>query len=371
MSLTNAVSLPRLNHSVELLLCLSLGVCQPLRQISRLKKHRSCSVSLEPDPGQVQSLPLPSTVSSVATTTISRKFLCRSISLRPLVNLVLLHLAFVSIVRSAAAEFDSSRDSGGRGFCGTRFSPTGEGTRDEEILSCKMAKSGGWTALIVGGTGAIGKYVVAEILKNEKFASVTVLGRREISFPDEVKPTESQLKRVNYKNFSDPSEMDEWEATDLTPNQYDVAFCCLGTTRKDAGSAEAFRKVDYDGAASFGNLAKKVQVEHFQLVSSTGANRYSMFLYMKTKGEIEEFLRNLNFKQYSIFRPPLLDRGTEARTVEKVMKAVMPSVKVHDVARAMVRQAELVLQADSKGEEILGPKDIKKLYQKDTNPIPE
>ncbi|KAL2653566.1 hypothetical protein R1flu_021694 [Riccia fluitans] len=263
----------------------------------------------------------------------------------------------------------------GLGICGTRSSPPGEETREQEeedkLFSCQMAKTGGWTALIVGGTGAIGKYVVAEILKNEKFASVTVLGRREIKFPDEVKPSESQLKRVNYKNFSDPSEMDEWEASDLTPNQYDVAFCCLGTTRKDAGSAEAFRKVDYDGAASFGKLAKKVQVEHLQLVSSQGANRHSMFLYLKTKGETEEFLRSLNFKQYSIFRPPLLDRGTEARTVEKVMKAVMPSIKVHDVARAMVRQAELVLQADSKGEEILGPKDIKKLYQRDANPIPE
>ncbi|BBM99246.1 oxidoreductase [Marchantia polymorpha subsp. ruderalis] len=234
-----------------------------------------------------------------------------------------------------------------------------------------MARSGGWTALVVGGTGAIGKHVVAEAVRNEKFAAVTVIGRREIEFPAEVRPTESQLKKLNYKAVGDLAEMDEWEASELTPAQYDVAFCCLGTTRKDAGSAEAFRHIDLDGVVSFARLAKKAQVEHLQLVSSMGANRLSFFPYLKTKGEAEDAVRALGFKQYSIFRPPLLDRGLESRTVEKVLKAVLPSLKVHDVALAMVRQAELVLQADSKGEEILAPKDIKKLYQRDAVPVPE
>jgi oxidoreductase len=53
-------------------------------------------------------------------------------------------------------------------------------------------------------------------------------------------------------------------------------------------------------------------------VSSQGANPNSWFLYPKTKGEVEEALKNLKFQSTSIYRPGLLDRGSKARLVEKI-----------------------------------------------------
>ena len=53
----------------------------------------------------------------------------------------------------------------------------------------------------------------------------------------------------------------------------DVAFCCLGTTIKKAGSREAFRAVDYDAVLTFANAARAKGARVFLHVSSLGANR--------------------------------------------------------------------------------------------------
>jgi len=65
---------------------------------------------------------------------------------------------------------------------------------------------------------------------------------------------------------------------------HDAAFCALGTTRGDAGSDQAFIKVDYDYVTQFAEQAKAAGARDFHLVTSVGANKSSWFLYMRTKG---------------------------------------------------------------------------------------
>lgn len=225
----------------------------------------------------------------------------------------------------------------------------------------EMASGEGWRALVAGGTGAIGKYLVAELLANDKFAAVTVIGRREIAFPSDKQPSPDQLGKLRYKQVADLVEIASLEPSQLTPSKYEVGFCALGTTRKDAGSAEAFRKIDYDGVVNFGNLAKQADVQHLQLVTSASSNKNSFFLYVRTKGEAEENYRSLGVKQLSIFQPPLLDRGDKARTLEKLAKLVLTSAKVGDVAKAMVKQAETVLLSNAQGQETIDWTAMKKL----------
>lgn len=50
-------------------------------------------------------------------------------------------------------------------------------------------------------------------------------------------------------------------------------------------------------------MAKKNGCKQFHLVSSTGANKDSSFLYPKTKGEAEEVISNLGFEKTAIYRP--------------------------------------------------------------------
>ena len=95
----------------------------------------------------------------------------------------------------------------------------------------------------------------------------------------------------------------------------DDLFCCLGTTRAKAGSAEAFRQVDFDIPLT---AARAFTGRKFLLVSSTGANARSPFLYPRTKGELEAAVSALPFQEVHIFRPSFLagDRP-EKRTVER------------------------------------------------------
>ena len=65
---------------------------------------------------------------------------------------------------------------------------------------------------------------------------------------------------------------------------FQIAFCCLGTTRGKAGK-EGFIKVDRDYVVSSAKILKSIGCQHFHLVTSQGSNKDSMFLYTKTKGK--------------------------------------------------------------------------------------
>ncbi|KAG7391257.1 Oxidoreductase htatip2 [Phytophthora boehmeriae] len=119
------------------------------------------------------------------------------------------------------------------------------------------------------------------------------------------------------------------------PEGIDAAFSCLGTTRKDAGSAEAFRKVDLEYVTTFAELAKGAGVPYFGLLTASNANKDSWFLYPQTKGEVEENVKRLSFERTSIFRPGLIDRGEKARTVESIASYILPSITTRAIAKGM------------------------------------
>jgi uncharacterized protein YbjT (DUF2867 family) len=86
----------------------------------------------------------------------------------------------------------------------------------------------------------------------------------------------------------------------------DDVFCCLGTTRKKAGSKEAFSKVDYTYVLELAKIAAKNRANQFLLVSSMGADKDSMIFYSQVKGKIEDAIQNLEYWSVHIFRPSLL-----------------------------------------------------------------
>mmetsp|Transcript_12588 Transcript_12588/g.17422 ORF Transcript_12588/g.17422 Transcript_12588/m.17422 type:complete len:228 (+) Transcript_12588:106-789(+) len=181
-------------------------------------------------------------------------------------------------------------------------------------------------AIVVGGTGAIGKSLVDELARSNNFSSITTIGRREVPLKEDV-PRDKVVQKV--------IDMDKMSEHKNDFDNHDVAFCCLGTTRADAGSAEAFRKVDLEYVVEFARLCKESNIPHFNLVTSTGADPNSWFLYMKTKGEAEEGVKKLGFNRVSIFRPGMLDRGEDARFKEKFFSVFTGSIKVSKVANAM------------------------------------
>ena len=159
-------------------------------------------------------------------------------------------------------------------------------------------------ALIIGATGATGKDLVAQLLADDTFKEVHVFVRKPL------KTDHSQLK-VHIVDFEKP---EEWK--DLVNG--DVAFSCLGTTLKAAGSKEAQKKVDVDYQYNFAKSAKENNAEDFILVSAYGANANSNVFYSRIKGQLERKIKELHFNKVTIFQPGMLERKHSNRFGEVV-----------------------------------------------------
>ena len=99
-------------------------------------------------------------------------------------------------------------------------------------------------------------------------------------------------------------------------------YCSLGTTRKKAGSKDAFLEVDVNYPMEFARIAKSQKDFHQLLVvTAVGADSSSMFFYNKAKGQLEDQLQALHLKALKIFQPSLLlGNRTEARLLEEIAK---------------------------------------------------
>jgi len=215
-----------------------------------------------------------------------------------------------------------------------------------------MAEDPGLNVLVLGGSGATGRCLVRQLLAFDRVASVTNIGRREY----DCFPTLDKVVQVVVADMSDMSQVD------LALPTYELAFCTIGTTRSDAGSDEAFRLVDYTYTTQFINLCQQKNVTAFHLMSSVGADHSSWFLYPRTKGEVEQYVAKMQFHYSAAYRAPLLDRGAEARTGEKMGSFFLTTMTVEQVAKSMINHA-LTTYADAgkKGHENLSAGKMQKL----------
>ncbi|XP_033638816.1 oxidoreductase HTATIP2-like [Asterias rubens] len=161
----------------------------------------------------------------------------------------------------------------------------------------KLFKDKNLTAFIVGHTGEVGKEVVKELARSKIFSKVFLVGRREVKYDDEL-----------FKDFSMEQKIVDFDKLDDFADAFkdhSVGICLMGTTKGKAGK-EGFKKVDYDYVMNVARLAKAGGCQHFNLMSSTGANKDSSFLYPRIKGQVEAETQELGFERLSIYRPALL-----------------------------------------------------------------
>lgn len=196
--------------------------------------------------------------------------------------------------------------------------------------------------LVAGGTGLIGTELL-KILSRRADLHVTALVRHLPSANLHAEHIEYRL--FNYDNAADLER--------LSVDTFDVVFCALGTTRKKAGSAQEFVKVDFEYPR---RLIDAVQPKKslFCVVSSVGADR-PRGLYLRTKAQLEEHLVNSGLR-YVIVRPSLLlGERTEfrlgewlaakcSRPFQKILRsslgekfAIYAPISASEVARTMIQ----------------------------------
>lgn len=189
----------------------------------------------------------------------------------------------------------------------------------------------GITALVLGGSGEIGKMLVKELNRNLNFSRIILITRRELNMAS----NRIEERVVDFENLDEYK--DAFQGAE-------VGYCCLGTTRGKVGP-QGFVRVDRDYVAHAAQLLKDQGCRHFHIVSSQGSNKDSNFLYLKTKGEVEELVSAIGFPRVSIYRPSVLlcDRE-ENRPLEKFAQVMLRgfdwrnkwSIETETVAHAMV-----------------------------------
>jgi uncharacterized protein YbjT (DUF2867 family) len=186
--------------------------------------------------------------------------------------------------------------------------------------------------LVAGSTGMVGKELMALLLEHADVKKVVSIGRRKLDRP---LATNVEEQVVDFSNLP-------------VLASHDACFIALGTTMKQAGSQEAFRRVDFDAVVAVANAAKASGATRLGLVSALGSNAQSSAFYNKIKGEAEDAVRELAFETLVIARPSLLDsERPESRPGERIgilaaraLRFAIPlryrAIKPGTVARALL-----------------------------------
>ena len=172
-------------------------------------------------------------------------------------------------------------------------------------------------AWVAGGSGLVGGDLLEQLLADAHYSEILSVGRRSLPIVN------GKLVQATV-DFSDPKSFEP-----LDPAE--VAFSCLGTTIKKAGSPEKFRAVDLDAVVTFAKAARAHGATVFVHVTSLSANPKSGQLYIRTKGEVEEAVGALGFESVYALRPSFLDGGTrerpESRPLERFSIGIARALK--------------------------------------------
>lgn len=190
-------------------------------------------------------------------------------------------------------------------------------------------------AIVIGGTGLVGQYLVKQL--SELYDTLIVIARRPPRYIN------ASMRFYQVNDFDNLAEIFASVGADRKTD----AFSCLGTTKKQAGSDEAFRQVDHDYNVNFAKLCQDKGVENFFLLSAMNADISSRFLYNRVKAETEQSIMSLGFTQLVIFRPSLLLGKHKGRPLEsigqKAFQIISPllseSLSLHPISAKRVASA--------------------------------
>lgn len=149
------------------------------------------------------------------------------------------------------------------------------------------------TIAFLGATGAVGMETLKVLLKSDKVESIVHFGRNNVSIQDQ---------KINFKKV----DVNNAESYGDNLQNCTIAICTFGVGQPTKISKEEFIKIDKDAVLIFAKKCKQQGVKHFELLASVGINAASKSYYLRTKGELVEELKKLDFERLSIFQPSMI-----------------------------------------------------------------
>ena len=196
-------------------------------------------------------------------------------------------------------------------------------------------------AIIIGGTGATGKQLLNQLIRNQNCDLVTSVGRRPVLNGEK---NDKLVDIVVESLFKLSSTEKYWKDND-------VFFNCIGSTRQRAGGAKEFINIESGISNEAAKMAANAKIPHASLISAKGANHkiwakdwIHPLLYMKTIGQKEQtIISNFSFNKVSIFKPGMLIRLMGKQTwFEHFSESKGFGLRVDILASAMMHDAERV-----------------------------
>jgi uncharacterized protein YbjT (DUF2867 family) len=190
--------------------------------------------------------------------------------------------------------------------------------------------------LLVGATGLVGQSVLRQALADSRVEKLIALTRRPL-------PEQPRLENPLVDFDALPADATWWSV--------DGGICTLGTTMREAGSREAFRKVDVDYPLTVARLLHEHGTKSFAFNSSIGANPKARAFYTRVKGEVEQRLIAGGFSSLTLVRPSGIlgprkpHRAWEARTIRAfhTLRPILPRhyrvVPADKIAKALLEAA--------------------------------
>jgi len=203
--------------------------------------------------------------------------------------------------------------------------------------------------LLAGATGLTGEHLLDRLLNEPTISRVLAPTRRPLA------------EHPHLENpVGDPAVF-----LPQLSGRVDTAFCCLGTTIKQAGSENAFRAVDLDMVVAFSKRAREMGARHLLVVSAIGADPKSSVFYNRVKGEMEQALIAQDWPQLTIARPSLLlGERAEPRLAEKLAGSLSKLIpgKYHGIEACQLARALWRLALEEKdGVRIVESDELRKL----------
>ena len=150
------------------------------------------------------------------------------------------------------------------------------------------------SVVMFGATGAVGTETVLHLEGFTNLTKLTLLGRRPLKGC-----TASFIYQENIDIFASESYQKYIEG-------HQTAICTLGVGEPSKINKEDFVRIDKQAVVDFAVACKAAGVSHFQLLASVAISPESRSFYLRTKGELVEELKALQFERLSIFQPSMI-----------------------------------------------------------------
>ena len=216
--------------------------------------------------------------------------------------------------------------------------------------------------LLLGASGLVGSEALRIALDRSDISRVVAPTRHALpQHPKLINPVSSSLESLL-------PELPSWDVGSV--------MCALGTTRKQAGSDQGLRHVDYELPLAFAQTAHHAGVTTFAVVTSIGATPASPLFYARTKGELERDLAKLGFRSLTFLRPMFLDGDrAEARrgeaavvTLAKTFAPLLPGFFRVSPVSVVARQLVAAAVEPRDGVHVISSRD---LTAQDSRPRPQ